>query len=94
MELGIFIKINNSGDEMKRIITPFIICLMLSACSGALLEKQEPVCQAAALLGGQPQTVQIYGVRKVAHQTEYRAGYPFNWRWVSKNNFTSSSCSK
>ncbi|WP_417639809.1 phage exclusion lipoprotein Cor, partial [Citrobacter sp. FR21TF1AD3979] len=22
----------------------------------------------------------------------YRAGYPFNWRWVNKNNFTSSNC--
>ncbi|HFE8461767.1 TPA: cor protein, partial [Citrobacter freundii] len=42
--------------------------------------------------GGLPQSVQIYGVRKVANQTEYRAGYPFNWRWVNKNNFTSSNC--
>ncbi|PZR19937.1 MAG: cor protein, partial [Citrobacter freundii] len=26
------------------------------------------------------------------NQTEYRAGYPFNWRWVNKNNFTRSNC--
>ncbi|WP_458410715.1 phage exclusion lipoprotein Cor, partial [Citrobacter freundii] len=44
------------------------------------------------VLGGQPQSVHIYGVRKVANQTEYRAGYPFNWRWVNKNNFTRSNC--
>ncbi|MFT2917488.1 phage exclusion lipoprotein Cor, partial [Enterobacter sp. 01-M-02-PA-ECC] len=22
----------------------------------------------------------------------YRAGYPFNWRWVSANTFTSTTC--
>lgn len=32
--------------------------------------------------------------RYIKNQTEYRAGYPFNWRWVSKNNFTRSTCSK
>uniref|UniRef100_UPI001CD68B20 phage exclusion lipoprotein Cor n=1 Tax=Citrobacter freundii TaxID=546 RepID=UPI001CD68B20 len=69
-----------------------IVCLVLSACSGPALEKQKPVCQAEFAPGGLPQSVQIYGVRKVANQTEYRAGYPFNWRWVNKNNFTSSNC--
>ncbi|HAT8000574.1 TPA: cor protein [Citrobacter braakii] len=77
---------------MKNIIIPVIACLVFSACSGPVLEKQKPVCQAESVLGGQPQLVQIYGVRKVANQTEYRAGYPFNWRWVNKNNFTSSNC--
>ncbi|MGS6234838.1 MULTISPECIES: phage exclusion lipoprotein Cor, partial [Enterobacter] len=24
--------------------------------------------------------------------TQYRAGYPFNWRWVSANTFTSTTC--
>ena len=66
--------------------------VVLSACSGAILEKQTPVCQATAMLGGQPQTVEIYRVRTVANQIEYRAGYPFNWRWVNKNNFTTSTC--
>lgn len=66
--------------------------VVLSACSGAILEKQTPVCQATAMLGGQPQAVEIYGVRTVAKQIEYRAGYPFNWRWVNKNNFTTSTC--
>ncbi|HHD7211017.1 TPA: cor protein [Citrobacter freundii] len=77
---------------MKNIIIPVIVCLALSACSVPVLEKQKPVCQAESVLGGQPQLVQIYGVRKVANQTEYKAGYPFNWRWVNKNNFTSSNC--
>ncbi|MFA1614545.1 cor protein [Citrobacter amalonaticus] len=78
---------------MKKIIYSVLICLVLSACSGTILEKQDPVCQAQAMLGGQQQTMQIYGVRKVSNQTEFRAGYPFNWRWVNKNNFTSSNCS-
>lgn len=77
---------------MRNIIIMFIISFVLSACSGPLLEKHTPICQAKALLGGQSQTVDIYGVRKVANQTEYRAGYPFNWRWVNKNNFTRSNC--
>ena len=92
MPLVIFVQIINSGIEMKNIIIPVIVCLVLSACSIPVLEKQKPVCQAESVLGGQPQLVQIYGVRKVANQTEYRAGYPFNWRWVNKNNFTSSNC--
>ena len=77
---------------MKNIIIPVIACLVLSACSGPVLEKQKPVCQAELVPGGLPQSVQIYGVRKIANQTEYRAGYPINWRWVNKNNFTSSNC--
>lgn len=79
---------------MKNIIISTLICFVLSACSGSVLEKQQPVCQAEALLGGQTQTVQIYGVRESAHQTEYKAGYPFNWRWVNKSNFTWSNCPK
>ncbi|MFS3596625.1 cor protein [Citrobacter braakii] len=78
---------------MRNIIIMFIISFVLSACSGPLLEKQIPVCQAQALLGGQSQTVDIYGVRKASNQTEYKAGYPFNWRSVNKNDFTSSNCS-
>ncbi|EPH2449068.1 phage exclusion lipoprotein Cor [Citrobacter freundii] len=77
---------------MKNIIIPVIVCLVLSACSGPVLEKQKPVCQAEFAPGGLPQSVQIYGVRKIANQTEYRAGYPFNWRWANKNNFTRSNC--
>ncbi|HCI6737364.1 TPA: cor protein [Klebsiella quasipneumoniae subsp. quasipneumoniae] len=79
---------------MKNLLALTVCCFVLSACSGPLLEKQKPVCEASAMLGGQQQTVQIYGVRKVANQTEYRAGYPFNWRWVSKGNFTASTCEK
>lgn len=72
-----------------------IICVMflfsITACSG-VLEKQQPVCTGTALIGGQENTVQIYAVRKQNNQTEYRAGHPFNWRWVNKNNFTSTTC--
>ncbi|MEB6409134.1 phage exclusion lipoprotein Cor [Enterobacter vonholyi] len=79
---------------MTKIMLAMAYCLFLSACSGSVLQKQKPLCEAEALIGGQVLSVQIYDVRKVANQTEYRAGYPFNWRWVSKNNFTRSTCSK
>ncbi|WP_458259212.1 phage exclusion lipoprotein Cor [Enterobacter asburiae] len=79
---------------MKPLIGCALLFCLLSACSSPLIEKQTPVCEATALIGGNEESVQIYGVRKVANQTEYRAGYPFNWRWVSKNNFTRSTCSK
>lgn len=77
---------------MKRQLIVLLGVVLLSACSGPILEKQNPVCEATAMLGGLPQTVQIYGVRTVANQIEYRAGYPFNWRWVNKSNFTASTC--
>lgn len=77
---------------MKAAFSVFLLAIILSGCSAPLLEKQQPVCQATAMLGGFPQTVQIYGVRVIANQTEYKAGDPFNWRWVNKNNFTSSTC--
>ncbi|ABP60891.1 hypothetical protein [Enterobacter sp. 638] len=79
---------------MKRILIVMACLFIISVCTGPLLEKQQPVCQASAMLGGQPQSVQIYGVREVANQVEYKAGYPFSWRWVNKNNFTRSNCSK
>ncbi|MFU0448671.1 phage exclusion lipoprotein Cor, partial [Pseudocitrobacter faecalis] len=50
------------------------------------------VCSGIALVGGQENTVQIYGVRKQNNQTQYRAGHPFGWHWVSKNNFISTTC--
>lgn len=65
--------------------------IYLSGCAG-LIEKQDPICTAQANIGGSETIVQIYGVRKVANQTQYKAGYPFNWKWVSKTNFTISTC--
>ncbi|MDX7624516.1 phage exclusion lipoprotein Cor [Enterobacter bugandensis] len=72
-----------------------IICmaggLMLSGCAG-VLEKQEPICSGTAIVGGQENTVMIYGIQKQNNQTQYRAGYPFNWRWVGANTFTGTTC--
>lgn len=53
--------------------------------------NQQPICTGTALLGGQENIVQIYGVRKQSNQTQYRAGYPFNWSWVSANTFSSTT---
>ncbi|ATM51320.1 phage exclusion lipoprotein Cor [Klebsiella pneumoniae] len=73
--------------QLLCVIFPFVI----SGCSG-VIDKQLPVCDAVANIGGQKSTVQIYGVRKEAGQTQYMAGYPFNWRWINKNNFISTTC--
>lgn len=77
---------------MNRIIGISLLSFLLAGCSG-ILEKQEPVCQGTALIGGQETTVQIYGVRKVADQTQFKAGDPFGWRWVGVNNFSNNNCS-
>lgn len=76
---------------MKKMIFCLSVALLLSGCAG-VLEKREPVCTGTALVGGQENTVQIYGVRKQNNQTQYRAGYPFNWQWVSASTFTSTTC--
>lgn len=74
---------------MKKIIViAFVIAL--SGCSG--IAKQNPVCTATADIGGAESEVNIYGVRKISNRTEFKAGYPFNWRWVNKSNFASSTC--
>jgi uncharacterized protein YceK len=61
---------------MKKLPIIAICVALLAGCAG-IMEKQEPICEGVAMLGGQDTTVQIYGVRKVANQTQYRAGYPF-----------------
>lgn len=60
---------------------------LLSAC-----QTMPPACSGTVRIGGQDTTVQVYGVRKVAKQTQYRAGYPFNWQWISAANFKDSTC--
>ncbi len=78
---------------MKNILMVLAIALMVSCCAG-MLEKQEPICDGVALVAGQETNVQIYGVRKVGSQTQYKAGDPFGWRWVGKTNFISTTCDK
>ena len=75
---------------MKKIILVATILASLSGCAG--IKKQPPICSANAIVGGQETTVSIYGVRKNAGHTQYKAGYPFNWKWVNKNNFTTDTC--
>ncbi|WP_455547531.1 phage exclusion lipoprotein Cor [Dryocola clanedunensis] len=76
---------------MKRYIAIALAVFVLSGCSG-MLERQQPVCTATAVVGGQSSTVQIYDVKKINGQTKYKAGYPFNWQYISKSNFTHSTC--
>lgn len=79
--------------KMIKILLAIALAGMLTECSG-VLEKQQPVCSGTALIGGQETSVQIYGVRKVTSQTQYKAGDPFGWRWVSRSNFTTTTSEK
>lgn len=74
---------------MKKIML-FLSAIVISGCQ-ALPEQQ---CTAVANVGGQTTSVPIYGVRKQANQTQFYAGNPFGWKWVSANNFKSSTCMK
>ncbi|EPB8417223.1 cor protein [Escherichia coli] len=76
---------------MRKLIICMAGAVMLTGCAG-VIEKQEPICSGTAYMGGHENTVMIYAVRKQNNQTQYRAGYPFNWRWVSANTFTSTTC--
>ncbi|CAM3762183.1 phage exclusion lipoprotein Cor [Rahnella victoriana] len=78
---------------MMRIFVLLGMIAMVTACAG-VFEKQEPVCTGTAMIGGQETSVQIYGVRHVANQTQYKAGDPFGWRWISKTNFRRTTCGK
>lgn len=75
----------------KNLILCLFAAVALSGCAG-VLDKQQPICTGTALIGGQENSVQIYGVRKQNNQTQFRAGYPFNWAWVSKNTFIRTNC--
>jgi len=66
------------------------VAMILSGCQS--LPPQQ--CAATARIGGMDTEVPIYGVRKQANQTQFYAGSPFGWKWVSKNNFTKSTCEK
>lgn len=68
-----------------------VLVLSMSGCS-VFAEKQSPICSGIALIGGSETEVQIYSIKKEANQTKYKAGYPFNWKWVSPNNFTKTNC--
>lgn len=85
--------VNSHKLEGHMKIISLITILFLSGCSG-VLERQEPICSGIAMVGGQETTIQIYGVRTVVNQTQFRAGYPFNWQWVSASNFKNTTCKK
>lgn len=74
---------------MKGLIVLMIVALVAGCKS---LPPQQ--CSATANIGGHEATVPIYGVRTQANQTQYYAGNPFGWTWVSKSNFTKSSCER
>nr|WP_233268558.1 cor protein [Pantoea sp. BAV 3049] len=75
---------------MMKLILILTSAILLSACQ----KLPAPVCTGTAIVGGQETSVNIYGIRKVVNQTEYKAGPPFNWQWVNKSAFTHTTCDK
>ncbi|MGS6276113.1 phage exclusion lipoprotein Cor, partial [Enterobacter intestinihominis] len=47
------------------------------------MENLERFCWGTPYMGDLVNTVMFSGVLKQNNHTKYRAGYPFNWRWVS-----------
>ena len=76
---------------MRKYISVILATLMVAGCS-AMPERQPPVCTASAMIGGQMTTVQVYDIKEINGQTKYKAGYPFNWKYVSRDNFSRSTC--
>lgn len=73
-----------------RVLIIIASAILLSACQ----TLPPSIYSGTALVGGQEIGVDIFAVRKIANQTQYRAGPPFDWHWVSKNNFTKTTCNK
>jgi len=74
-------------------MTKYLVIAAVALLSGCqTLPPQK--CTATALIGAQETSVAIYGVRKEANQTQYYAGNPFGWKWVSKTNFIKDTCIK
>jgi len=74
---------------MKKIL----LVMVLTSLAGC--QALPPVkCSAIARIGGQDVNVPIYDIKTEANQTKYFAGNPFGWKWVSKSNFSQSTCQK
>lgn len=74
---------------MKKLIAVIAAAFALTGCA---VQKMEPICEASVKMAGGEYSVSVYDVRKVGKQTQYRAGYPFNFQYVNKANFTKSTC--
>lgn len=71
-----------------------ILLMFVSACLAGCQTLPPVKCDAIARIGGQDVTVPIYDIKTEANQTKYFAGNPFGWKWVSKSNFSQSTCQK
>lgn len=67
-----------------------VAAVMMVGCS-SMPTKQ---CTAVYHSGGTDYIVDVYGVGKIGSQTTLRAGYPFNFQYVSASNFESNTCTK
>lgn len=74
---------------MKKI---FLVMVLISLTGCQALPPVK--CLAIARIGGQDVNVPIYDIKIEANQTKYFAGNPFGWKWVSKSNFSQSTCQK
>lgn len=74
---------------MKKLIAVLIAAVALTGCAN--MPKRE--CTAIYEYSGMQYSVSIFGVKRVADRTLVKAGYPFNFQWVSIDNFKNADCS-
>lgn len=74
---------------MKKLIAVLIAAVTLTGCAN--MPKRE--CTAIYENSGMQYSVAIFGVKRVADRTIVKAGYPFNFQWVSIDNFKNADCS-
>lgn len=71
---------------MKR----FIIAAAILVATGCA-EKSDEMCSGTINVGGVDQAVKIFGVKDDG-RTLVKAGYPFQFHWVSIEQFKSTTC--
>lgn len=74
---------------MKKLIAVLIAAVALTGCAN--MPKRE--CAATYENSGMEYSVAIFGAKRVGDQTLVKAGYPFNFQWVSADNFKNADCS-
>lgn len=71
---------------MKTLI--MICAVLLSGCA----DMPSKICYATYMNSGMEYSVPVFGVADVSGHKMLRAGYPFNFQYVSIDNFKRTTC--
>ena len=71
---------------MKTLI--MICAFLLSGCA----DMPSKLCDATYMNSGMEYSVPVFGVADVSGHKMLRAGYPFNFQYVSVDHFKSTTC--